>query len=270
MPGTASLFFLLFSFFLTTTAASSSSSFIQFTQPEYRASIPENSMGKVFAMPETRMGIRLNATLDDGVSIKYRIKSGDPEDFFKAETEVVGDFVFLVLRTRTSNPNVLNRERVAQYALDVRARLRGRGGGGRDKRRLKGLPEPRTLVHVEVTDTNDLDPFFQPSRYAFDVDEDTALHRSVGRVRAEDADEGVNGDIYYSLLEPSKEFAVDPLTGVLSLTRQLDFRKRSRYSLTVVARDRGPKSKFASRQADTAQVFIQVKQVRRRSIIHHY
>ena len=86
----------------------------------------------------------------------------------------------------------------------------------------------------QVTDTNDLDPFFSPSAYSFDVPEDTPLHASVGRVHADDADEGVNGEIYYSLMRHSaatagrltvpEYFAVDPVSGVLTLTRPVSFK----------------------------------------------
>ena len=85
-----------------------------------------------------------------------------------------------------------------------------------------------------MTDTNDLDPFFSPSAYSFDVPEDTPLHASVGRVHADDADEGVNGEIYYSLMRHSaatagrltvpEYFAVDPVSGVLTLTRPVSFK----------------------------------------------
>ena len=132
---------------------------------------------------------------------------------------------------------------------------------------------------VRVTDTNDLDPFFQSSTYTFNVPEDTPLHTSIGKVTAEDADEGINGEIYYSIIRhasPSQNsrnsnhptstseeniFAVDPVSGVLSLTRPLNFRDKSQHQLTIAAQDRGPKSPFTTRHADTAKITIHVKQV---------
>ena len=236
---------------------SNSSSFIQFTQSSYNASIPENSLGKVYVWPDARMGIFSN---DSSISIRYKIRSGDPDKFFKAEAERVGDFVFLTIRTRTSNPNVLNRERKAHYALEVRARIKSANG----QARVRKYKDPKTVVHVDVTDTNDLDPFFQPSKYTFHVPEDTPVHASVGRVRAEDADEGVNGEIYYSMAGQDSDpphFAVDPVSGEVLLTRPLSFRDKSTYELTVVAQDRGPKPTYAMRQADTAKVHIKVVQV---------
>lgn len=194
-------------------------------------------------------------TNDTDLNIRFKIRSGDPEGFFKAESERVGDFVFLVLRLRTNNLNVLNRERTPDYRLDIRTRVRRK-----DKSRIK-VPESKCSVHVRVTDTNDLDPFFQPSTYTFAVEEDTPLHRSIGRVQAEDADSGINGEIYYSLMSESKMFAVDPVSGELSLTRPLDYKAGPRHQLTVAAQDRGAKPTYAVRQADTASVTVNVVQV---------
>ena len=230
---------------------------LHFTSASYSATIPENSVGKVFVVPDNvRMGIQCN---DSSVNIRYRIKSGDPENFFKAEAERVGDFIFLMIRTRTNN-NVLNRERRSSYKLDIRARAKGP-----DQRRVR-TPEAKTIVNVEVTDANDLDPFFQPSTYFFDVPEDTPLHTTFGTVRAEDADAGINGEIYFSLIDngdtdAGKLFSVDPVTGGISLTRPLSFRDKARHELVVVAQDRGAKSKFATRAPDTATVHISVVQV---------
>lgn len=230
---------------------------LQFTSQSYSATIPENSVGKAYVLPDNiRMGIQCN---DSSVNIKYRIKSGDQDNFFKAESERVGDFIFLMIRTRTNNLDVLNRERRSFYRLDIRARAKGP-----DQRKVR-TPEAKTVVHIEVTDANDLDPFFQPSTYFFDVPEDTPLHSTFGTVKAEDADSGINGEIYYSLVDnegDEKLFSVDPVTGGISLTRPLSFRDKARHELTVIAQDRGAKSRFATRAPDTATVHISVTQVR--------
>ena len=203
---------------------------LHFTSTSYLATIPENSVGKAYIVPDNiRMGIQCN---DSSVSIKYRIKSGDQDNFFKAESERVGDFVFLMIRTRTNNLDVLNRERRSFYRLDIRARARGP-----DQQKVR-TPEAKTVVHIDVTDSNDLDPFFQPSTYFFDVPEDTPLHSTFGTVKAEDADSGINGEIYYSLVDnegDEKLFSVDPVTGGISLTRPLSFREKARHELTVIA-----------------------------------
>ena len=70
--------------------------------------------------------------------------------------------------------------------------------------------------------------------------EDTALHRSLVSVKADDADVGMNGEIYYRLAEPSDVFAVHPLTGDVTLTRPLVFADDPFYEIDVLADDRGP------------------------------
>jgi len=178
---------------------------LAFTQESYNVVIPENSIGKVYAVPSdlnTKMGISLSENSGisgenfDKLSIRFRIRSGDTDGFFKAEAEKIGDFVFLLIRTKTNNMDVLNRERRDSYELEIRTRVRDK-----ENRRIKfASEEASTIVRVQVKDVNDLDPFFQPSSYAFMVPEDTPLHQSVGQVHADDADEGINGDNYEFLL----------------------------------------------------------------------
>lgn len=196
-------------------ASSSTESEFRFTQSLYNVSIPENSIGKTYVVPEERMGIKL-ASADSDVDIKFRIVSGDREKFFKAEERTVGDFCFLLIRTRTSNVDVLNRERKDRYVLEVRATSTKRNG----RNRMITLEADATVV-VTILDTNDLNPLFYPIEYETTVTEDTPLHRSILRVIAEDADLGRNGEIYYSFSEETDQFAVHPVSGVITLTRPL-------------------------------------------------
>jgi len=187
----------------------------RFTRPLYNVSIPENSIGKTYVVPDERMGIRL-ASVDSDVDVKFRIVSGDRDKFFKAEERTVGDFCFLLIRTRTSNVDVLNRERKDRYVLEVRATSSRRDGRNRVITR-----DADATVVVTILDTNDLNPLFYPTEYETTVTEDTPLHRSILRVIAEDADLGRNGEIYYSFADENDQFAVHPVSGVITLTRPL-------------------------------------------------
>ena len=66
---------------------------LAFTQESYNVVIPENSLGKVYAVPSdlnTKMGISLeNSGIEnyENLNIRFRIRSGDTDDFFKAEAE---------------------------------------------------------------------------------------------------------------------------------------------------------------------------------------
>ncbi|KAJ8667843.1 hypothetical protein QAD02_009506, partial [Eretmocerus hayati] len=220
----------------------------------YNVSIPENSIGKTYVTPEEQMGIPLRRLrgLDD---IKFRIVSGDKDKFFKAEERHVGDFCFLMLRLRTGNFDVLNRERKDHYLLEVKASAKRRDGRNRVT-----LLEAQTSVAVSVTDTNDLNPLFYPTEYEATVTEDTPVHRSIVRVTAEDADLGRNGEIYYSFSEKTEQFAVHPVSGVVTLTRPLRYVERPMYELTVLARDRGAPYRNTPR-VSSAKLTIRVRQV---------
>ena len=147
---------------------------LEFTQEVYDVVIPENSLGKVYAVPSdlnTKMGIVLPKSMLKGYSVRFRIRSGDNDGFFKAESEQIGDFVFLLIRTKTNTLDVLNRERRDFYELEIRTRIRDK-----NNRRLKTASEAITIVRVTVSDINDNSPMFIEPTYNFVVSEDTPLH----------------------------------------------------------------------------------------------
>ncbi|XP_014600494.1 PREDICTED: fat-like cadherin-related tumor suppressor homolog isoform X3 [Polistes canadensis] len=228
-----------------------------FTRSLYNVSIPENSIGKTYVVPDEKMGIRLNNRESGHVEIRFRIASGDRDKFFKAEERIVGDFCFLLIRTRTGNVDVLNRERKDRYVLEVRATSTKRDG----KNKAIVL-EADTTVVVTVLDTNDLNPLFYPTEYKATVTEDTPLHRSILRVTAEDADLGRNGEIYYSFAQENDQFAVHPVSGVITLTRPLRYAEHAIHELVVLAKDRGALIRSVGTiRASTARVTIKVQQV---------
>uniref|UniRef100_A0A182YNW8 Cadherin domain-containing protein n=1 Tax=Anopheles stephensi TaxID=30069 RepID=A0A182YNW8_ANOST len=223
-----------------------------FAHAVYNVSIPENSVIKTYAVQppnEPRMGLHVTPDLE----VRYKIVAGDKDRFFKAEERLVGDFVFLAIRLRTNNI-VLNREKGDSYRLEVKAT------GTRREGKSRTTLEADTLIDVRVLDANDLSPLFYPTEYAVAITEDTPLHKSILHVVAEDADLGLNGEIYYSILDETEQFAVHPTTGVITLTRPLRFTERALHELTVVANDRGIGS-TSRNQASKARVKIKVLQV---------
>ncbi|XP_061517128.1 fat-like cadherin-related tumor suppressor homolog isoform X2 [Anopheles gambiae] len=223
-----------------------------FAHAVYNVSIPENSVIKTYAVQppnEPRMGLHVTPDLE----VRYKIVAGDKDRFFKAEERAVGDFVFLAIRLRTNNI-VLNREKGDSYRLEVKAT------GTRREGKSRTTLEADTTIDVRVLDANDLSPLFYPTEYAVAITEDTPLHKSILHVVAEDADLGLNGEIYYSILDETEQFAVHPTTGVITLTRPLRFAERALHELTVVANDRGIGS-TSRNQASKARVKIKVLQV---------
>ncbi|KFM71787.1 Fat-like cadherin-related tumor suppressor-like protein, partial [Stegodyphus mimosarum] len=231
--------------------ASAMFSELEFTKAQYNVTIPENSIPKTQALSTEKMGIFVT---DPTLVIRYKIFAGDPERFFKAETRLVGDFWFLIIRVRTGNRAVLNREYQDTYRLLVRATITS------DLRRAVKM-KAQTEVIVHVTDTNDITPTFYPSSYDVSVPEDKPLHSSILQLSAHDPDLGINGEIYYSLAEPSLQFAVHPTRGVLTLTRHLDYQKQPLHQLTIIAKDRGIKFRVEELTSRLATVTVKVTPV---------
>lgn len=95
-----------------------------FSNSSYVATIPENSRGKVYAVPDQRMGVYLPGATGQ---VKFKIVKGDVKNFFKAESRQVGNFVFLRLRTRPSPDVSLNREHTEVFELLVTAKFQQPG-----------------------------------------------------------------------------------------------------------------------------------------------
>ncbi|XP_034484268.1 fat-like cadherin-related tumor suppressor homolog [Drosophila innubila] len=227
---------------------------VNFRYQLYNVTIPENSLGKTYAkgvLHEDLAGISVNSNYD----IKYRIINGDKDKLFKAEEKLIGNFAFVCIRTRTSNI-VLNREKTDEYSLKIRAQITYSRG-----KNDSISYETETTVHVQVLDRNDLSPLFYPTEYAVTVPEDTQKHHSILKVTADDADLGVNGEIYYSFLIDSEYFAIHPTTGDISILKPLSYADNSHHELTVLANDRGSAIHQQSHQSSKARVSITVKQV---------
>ncbi|XP_078601386.1 protocadherin Fat 1-like isoform X2 [Branchiostoma floridae x Branchiostoma japonicum] len=200
----------------------------RFTRKEYNATIMENSQAKTYVKSRQKMGIYI--TSDLSASVKYSIVDGDPLQLFKAEQHLVGDFFFLRIRTKGGNTYVLNREVTDSYKLRVKAEVRKT-----NSRKLEFWVD----VFLAVQDMNDLRPLFSPTSYYISVSEDTQIRSSIAQVTATDADIGTNGEFYYSFSQETDTFAIHPASGVVSLTRQLDYNQTPRYELTIIAEDRG-------------------------------
>jgi len=81
----------------------------------------------------------------------------------------------------------------------------------------------------EVTDTNDNPPVFSIGAYSFDVPENTGRGARVGSVTARDMDQGVNGQVSYSVISDwaNDVFSLNPQSGVFTLTARLDYEEVS-------------------------------------------
>ncbi|XP_024085935.1 fat-like cadherin-related tumor suppressor homolog isoform X2 [Cimex lectularius] len=215
-----------------------------FSKSSYNATIYENSRGKTYVMCPDKMGIELKG--EEPVDVRYKIVGGDRDRFFKAEEKVVGNFAFLMVRIRTGNTDVLNRERKDKYTLRIKATLTKRG--------VKPV-DVETILYVAILDRNDLNPLFYPNTYDIVVPEDANLHESIIKVNAEDADLGKNGQLYFYFKDKTEQFSIQPMSGIITLTRKLRYAEKSVHHLTVVAKDRG------GGKPSFGKVIVRVKQV---------
>jgi len=100
------------------------------------------------------------------------------------------------------------------------------------------LKDKATIV-VFIDDVNDNSPSFLKTPYKVQVPEAATVGSQILKIATFDADEGVNGDVFYTISSGNdgKKFDVDPATGQVVISKALDREEKSRYVLTVTASD---------------------------------
>ena len=91
------------------------------------------------------------------------------------------------------------------------------------------------LVIIMILDDNDNRPVFEELEYAVSVSEGVLIGYEVIRVKAVDADLGMNSNVTYHV--EHKVFRVHNITGVITTKTALDRETVGSYSLKVTARD---------------------------------
>lgn len=127
-----------------------------------------------------------------------------------------------------------DRERRGSYTFEVRAT----DGGRYDARSEKAQ------IHITITDVNDNKPVFVKYPFAADVPAFTQTNQQLLQIVAEDRDEGLNGEVVYSLInQPSNsKFRIHPSTGVVTATSSLTVESGRLFHLEVLATDKGSPS----------------------------
>ncbi|KAG5673648.1 hypothetical protein PVAND_003676 [Polypedilum vanderplanki] len=165
--------------------------------------------------------------------VKYTIISGNDLRQFKINADTGA---ITIIRK-------LDRETLTKYQLLVRAEDFG------------GLYST-AVVNLKVLDVNDNKPLFDESTlpYLFSVDEGK-LNAYVGMVQAYDIDEGINGDVIYSLPQ-NVPFRINSETGEIYTKEKLNFKKQNEYEFMVKASDHAPVPLFSE-----IRIKIAVKEV---------
>ena len=105
-----------------------------------------------------------------------------------------------------------------------------------------------TQVTVFVEDANDNIPQFTNAPYSVTLNESVPAPMNILTISAIDSDSGVNGEIRYSL-SGTEVFAIDSVSGVVSLIMPLDYELQQSLNFTVIASDSGSPPQSAEQLA---------------------
>ncbi|CAH2283961.1 cadherin-18 isoform X1 [Pelobates cultripes] len=156
-------------------------------------------------------------TYGNSARVVYSILQGQPYFSVDPKTGVI----------RTALPN-MDREAREHYSVVIQAKdMAGQVGG------LSGS----TTINVTLTDVNDNPPRFPQKHYQLYVPESAQVGSAVGKIKANDADIGLNADIRYSIMNGDGVFSIstdkETREGILSLKKPLNYEKKKLYSLNI-------------------------------------
>ncbi|XP_055744881.1 protocadherin gamma-A12-like isoform X15 [Salvelinus fontinalis] len=193
-----------------------------------------------YAVSGARFSLESAVDPDVGVNSiqNYSLK---PTDHFKLEVHSQSDggkYIEMILQTP------LDREKQETLSLMLIAT-----DGGEPQR------TGTVRIHITVLDANDNAPVCGQPVYKTDVKESSPKGTLITTVSANDADQGVNGEVTFSIAHVAKEakelFELNVDTGEIKLVGNLDFENTKNYQLNVKARDNGGFT-------DTCKVVIQI------------
>ncbi|XP_034468893.1 cadherin-18-like [Hippoglossus hippoglossus] len=170
-------------------------------------------------------------TYGNSAKIVYSILEGQP--YFSVDPKTG------IIRTAMSN---MDRERRDHYALVIQAKDMAGSVGG-----LSGS----TTVNITLTDVNDNPPKFPQKSYQMYVPELAPLGKTVGRIRANDEDEGQNAEMTYSITnaDAASIFTIttdaDGREGIIQLKQTLNYEKRKVHTLNIEGSNTHPDSRFS-------------------------
>ncbi|XP_063360334.1 cadherin-23 [Cydia amplana] len=209
---------------------------------------------------QSEIVVRLKEGADTPVgSLIYRLRGIDPDgdDLKFGIRDQLGSNILRIEAITTNEANIylvkeLDREIRDEYSF-VLTLTDGHLGEG-------NFITQSFLLLVE--DVNDNEPIFKPYPSAITVKED-ASPGILTTVEATDLDEGAYGQVLYHLQEVDGDvdnFAIQTVNGkgVIRLTMQLDYERKSLYQLRVLAIDRANQGRV---NTGTAAILVKVQDV---------
>lgn len=118
------------------------------------------------------------------------------------------------------------------------------------------------IISLLVEDINDNQPQFESISYELDLLENAQPTKSLVQMKAIDIDLGTNGRVRYSFSDRTIShyghlFHIDAESGIIALTKSLDFELQSRIVLEVLAQDDGVDETYPAR----ARITVNVKDI---------
>ncbi|XP_029649531.1 protocadherin Fat 4-like isoform X3 [Octopus sinensis] len=183
----------------------------EFQQPSYEFSVKENSI-KTFFVKATDADSLLHGNITYNLR-PFTLKEGS---------------VTIEPFTGRLNVSGLDMEESSKHSLEVVANDNG-----------NPARQSTVTVSIRVEDQNDNRPVFGTSSRAFSVKENDSPNLFVTRVTATDADSGSNGQVFYTLVNSSLPFTINPTTGDLYTIHSLDYETNTMYTIEILASDLG-------------------------------
>lgn len=111
-------------------------------------------------------------------------------------------------------------------------------------------------VKINILDVNDNPPTFQRAPYKVQISEASPIGAQVIRLYTIDADDGLNGDVFYYVSEGNVDdrFSIDSTSGQITLSKSLDRELADNYQLIVVAHDAATKNRLSSKTTISIEV----------------
>ncbi|KAM3613138.1 uncharacterized protein V6R79_021196 [Siganus canaliculatus] len=192
-----------------------------FTEKTQSVDIAENTL------PGMKLALSEAIDADVGKNTVQSFKLS-PNEYFSLATIKGGDTVYAELVLQKT----LDREKQPEIHLTVTA--------------IDGGTPPRSgtsQVVIHVLDINDNPPVFGSPLYKTRISENTQIGTTVITLNATDADEGLNGEIVYSLRSKGQGrilemFDIDPITGAIIVKANVDYEENKAFEIRAEANDK--------------------------------
>ncbi|XP_054681599.1 protocadherin-23 isoform X2 [Grus americana] len=183
-----------------------------FLLPTSEIHIPENQQPSVIYVP---WAVDMDA--GNNGALRYKIIGGNVGEYF-----TLNNTSGKLLVTRS-----LDREDVSNFTLVIECRDLG-----------SPSRSSTAQLYLTVLDENDHSPLFAKTQYQISVREDLGEGSAILDLFASDEDDGLNGEVTYSLIDNTfGAFAIDSVTGSIVTTKALDRETKSQYTFRAVASD---------------------------------